>query len=241
MPGAAQVIESTTRVLGLFWGRKKWPRQKLRETIRQNHGADFGLYRAKQTRFAGKFREMQRLLRCKVDLQQVVVTAEYGLQKFASKPPPQTPPAPLLSPPQTTPLTCPAPVSPVPRALCTGRKDDDDPDSLTHDVGPKVKAIILDDLGFWTDLVNILKISMPILKLLRMMDSNKSVIGKVYDRMYLINERLKKQQVRPGYFPHTFTHTFTHIHTTSPQFRSRSACPTRIAPAGAPAPVCTLP
>ena len=115
----------------------------------------------------------------------------------------------------------------TPVCPCTGRKDDEDPDSLSHDVGPKVKAILLDDEGFWADLVNILKIAMPILKLLRMMDSNKSVIGKVYDRMYMIGERLKKQQVS-RYFPtHTHTHTFTHTHTqhppTYPSHRIRSS------------------
>ena len=116
----------------------------------------------------------------------------------------------------------------TPVCPCTGRKDDEDPDSLSHDVGPKVKAILLDDEGFWADLVNILKIAMPILKLLRMMDSNKSVIGKVYDRMYMIGERLKKQQVfRRDIFPHTNTHTFTHTHTqhppTDPFHRIRSS------------------
>ena len=113
-----------------------------------------------------------------------------------------------------------------PACPCTGRKDDDDPDSLTHDVGPKVKAILLDDEGFWADLVNILKIAMPILKRLRMMDSNKSVIGKVYDRMYMIGERLKKQQVASHViFPHTHTHThsLTHSHNIPPTTHSTVA------------------
>ena len=85
----------------------------MRELIRTNHGSNFGLYRAKQTRFAGKYREMARLLRCKADLQQVVVSAEYSRQKFA-KP--------------------------------KRRSDEvnDDEDSLSADIGAKVKAIILD-------------------------------------------------------------------------------------------------
>ena len=70
-------------MLSLFWGRSRWPRKKLRETIAANHGREFGLYRAKATRFAGKFREMQRLLRVKADLQQVVVSAEYSSHKFS--------------------------------------------------------------------------------------------------------------------------------------------------------------
>ena len=35
---------------------------------------------------------------------------------------------------------------------------------------------------------------MPIIKLLRMLDSNKPVIGKVYHRMFLLGERLKKME-----------------------------------------------
>ena len=57
----------------------------MRETIAANHNKQFGLYRAKQTRFAGRFREFSRMLRVKADLQQVVVSAEYTQQKFASR------------------------------------------------------------------------------------------------------------------------------------------------------------
>ena len=35
---------------------------------------------------------------------------------------------------------------------------------------------------------------MPIIKLLRMLDSNKPVIGKVYDRMFLVGERLRQME-----------------------------------------------
>ena len=55
---------------------------KLREVAEKNHGKKIGLYRAKATRFAGKVREMARVLRLKADLQQVVVTAEYAAQKW---------------------------------------------------------------------------------------------------------------------------------------------------------------
>lgn len=146
-------------MLSLFWGRTRWPRKKLRETIKANHGREFGLYRAKVTRYAGKFREMSRLLRVKADLQQVVVSAEYGSHKFTSR----------------------------------GRTaDDEDGEALDVDIGERVKAIVLDEDGFWTPLVHILHIAMPIIMLLRMLDSNKPVIGKVYDRMFLLGERLKK-------------------------------------------------
>ncbi|KAL1530191.1 hypothetical protein AB1Y20_001107 [Prymnesium parvum] len=38
----------------------------------------------------------------------------------------------------------------------------------------------------------ILHIAMPLIKLLRMMDGNKPVLGKIYDRMFIIGERLRK-------------------------------------------------
>jgi hypothetical protein len=146
-------------VLSLFWGRSRWPRKNLRATIKENHGREFGLYRAKVTRFAGKFREMQRLLRVKADLQQVVVSSEYNSHKFTSR----------------------------------GRTaDEEDGDALDADIGARVKAIVLDEAGFWTPLTHVLHVAMPLIKLLRMLDSNKPVIGKVYDRMYLVGERLRK-------------------------------------------------
>ena len=37
------------------------------------------------TRFAGKFREMSRMLRVKADLQQVVVSQEYTSHKFTTR------------------------------------------------------------------------------------------------------------------------------------------------------------
>ena len=70
------------KILARFWGRKRWARTKLREVVKKNHGKDLGLYRAKVTRFAGKVRELGRLLRLKADLQEVVVSAEYAAQKW---------------------------------------------------------------------------------------------------------------------------------------------------------------
>ena len=75
-PPGAEILENVQLVLKLFWGRKRWPRRRLREAIYTRTGLCFGLYRAKVTRFAGKFREMQRLLRVKEDLQGIVGTAE---------------------------------------------------------------------------------------------------------------------------------------------------------------------
>ena len=105
---------------------------------------------------------MSRLLRVKADLQQVVVSAEYGCShKFSSR----------------------------------GRTaDEEDGEALDPGIGARVKAIILNEDGFWEPLTQILHIAMPLIKLLRMLDSNKPVIGKVYDRMFLVGERLRKME-----------------------------------------------
>lgn len=148
-------------VLSIFWGRKRWPRRKLREVIKKNHGKEFGLYRAKVTRFAGNYREMSRLLRCKADLQEVVVTAEFAKQKVSNAD--QQP----------------------------GQGSDE---ALAANSFSIVKSIVLDDDGFWADLVTTLRIAIPVVKLLRMLDSNKPVLGKVYHRMFLIGEKLSAMQ-----------------------------------------------
>ena len=162
LPAVAAIIDKVGKVLALFWGRTRWPRKKLREVIKTNHGGkEFGLYRAKVTRFAGKFREMSRMLRVKADLQQVVVSQEYTSHKFTTR----------------------------------GRRaDDEEGDELETGIGANVKSIILDEEGFWKPMTMILHVAMPLIKLLRMLDSNKPVIGKVYDRMFLIGERLKKME-----------------------------------------------
>ena len=71
IPEVAAVIKKVGRVLNRFWGRKRWARTKLREVAEKNHKKKIGLYRAKVTRFAGKVREMARMLRLKADLQEV--------------------------------------------------------------------------------------------------------------------------------------------------------------------------
>ena len=130
-----------------------------REVIKANHsGKEFGLYRAKVTRFAGKFREMSRLLRVKADLQQVVISADYAKQKFSRG----------------------------------GAQAAEDGEELDKDIGSKVKAIILDEEGFWKPLMAILYVAMPLIKLLRLLDGNKAAIGKIYDRMFTIGQRIDK-------------------------------------------------
>lgn len=147
LPAVAEIIAKVQVVLKLFWGRKRWGRNKLREVIAKNHeGKRFGLYRAKPTRFAGKYREMQRLLRVKADLQEVVISAEYARQKFDKS--------------------------------SSIRDEEQGDDALEKDIGAKVKQIVLDDQHFWKPLIDILRVGMPLLKLLRLLDSDKPAIGK---------------------------------------------------------------
>lgn len=147
----------------VFWGRRRWARKKLREVIERNHGKKFGLYRAKVTRFAGKYREMSRMLRCKADLQQVVVSSEYNAQRVAR---------------------------------ATRQEEDNGEDHLDVDSFRVAKAIVLDE-EFWLSLVVCLRVSLPLVRLLRMLDSNKPVLGKVYDRMFLTMQKLEKAQGVP--------------------------------------------
>ena len=41
---------------------------------------------------------------------------------------------------------------------------------------------------------------MPVVKLLRLMDSNKYCMGKVYDRMFMIGQRLESMQAKVPWF-----------------------------------------
>ena len=152
LPQVAAIIEKVQLVLKLFWGRKRWPRRRLREAIYKRTGLCFGLYRAKVTRFAGKFREMQRLLRVKEDLQGIVVTAEYARQKFSTR----------------------------------GRREEDlqDGEVLDRDIGSTVRAILLDEEAFWKPLTVILHVAMPLIKLLRGLDRNQPMMGKLYMRIF---------------------------------------------------------
>eukprot|EP00965_Chrysotila_dentata_P210361 6185846-Pleurochrysis_carterae.AAC.2 len=117
-------------VLNVFWGRARWPRMKLREVIYKNHQKSFGLYRAKETRFAGRYRELGRLLRCKGDLREIVITDEYEdyILKASSR-----------------------------YAKRVRKEDDDDPEEDDDGGdGNIVKEILLDD-GFWVELLQVLE------------------------------------------------------------------------------------
>jgi hypothetical protein len=54
IPDVSAVMEKMERILRVFWGRSRWPRNTLREVARRNHGKQLGLYKAKVTCFAGK-------------------------------------------------------------------------------------------------------------------------------------------------------------------------------------------
>lgn len=50
----AEVINKVNKVLKQFCGKTRWGRARLKEISKENHGKSLGLYRAKDTRFAGK-------------------------------------------------------------------------------------------------------------------------------------------------------------------------------------------
>lgn len=163
LPAFQKVIQQCKAILKIFWGRTRWPRLKLKETIRKNHeGATWGLYRAKATRFAGNVKEMARILRAKASLQEVVVSAEYckrmkDLDHKANLP------------------------------FFDGAGDD----GVTT-TAEQVRTILLDEAHFWEPLVNALQCTHPIVTLLRLMDANKPCLGKVYYHMCHIAERMHK-------------------------------------------------
>lgn len=144
--------------------------------ILKNHNKKFGLYRAAPTRFAGRVREVARLLRVKNDLQEVVVSAEYKdwVEKERKRAGKKT-----VAPAET--------------------EDNDETEEDSFDVAhgvDAVKACILDENGFWKVVRDYLQISTPIVQLLRLCDGNqRPAMGKVYDRMFCVSERIKKSEV----------------------------------------------
>lgn len=152
IPEVAALFKKVSKVLNRFRGRKRWCRTKLREVVQKNHGKEIGLYRAADTRFAGKVKEMGRMLRLKADLKYVVDLPEYAALDFRK-----------------------------------GRGDSDDTD-LDGEGG--VKTILLDEQGFWNELVVALKIMVPVAKTLRLCDGNLPVMGKIYDRMFQLGSKV---------------------------------------------------
>ena len=129
IPEVAKVIEKTGKILNRFWGRTRWARTKLREVAAKNHGKKIGLYRAKATRFAGKVREMGRVLRLKADLQEVAISAAYAQQKWPKKK----------------------------KNKDDADDEDEEEEELGGEGG--VKLILLDEDGFWKPLVEALQVS----------------------------------------------------------------------------------
>lgn len=78
----AALLKKVAKIINRFRGRKRWCRQKLREVVEKNHGKTMGLYRAADTRFAGKVKEMGRILRLKADLKYVVDLPAYSALDF---------------------------------------------------------------------------------------------------------------------------------------------------------------
>lgn len=58
----------------------------------------------------------------------------------------------------------------------------------------QVKAVLLDELGFWKPLSQSLEIMSPIVALLRLMDSNAPCMGKIVPRMKAIQRMLEKNE-----------------------------------------------
>lgn len=97
-----------------------------------------------------QYRQLQRALRVKEDLQEIVNTREYASKRY---------------------------------------------DTEVGDIN--VKRIIMDNAGFWSEVVRILRVSVPLVKLLRLCDNQaKEVIGKVYHLMFQAGEALKEMAER---------------------------------------------
>jgi hypothetical protein len=78
----------------------------------------------------------------------------------------------------------------------SGRREEDlqDGEVLDRDIGSTVRAILLDEEAFWKPLIVILHVAMPLIKLLRGLDGNQPMMGKVYMRMFQIGERIAALQ-----------------------------------------------
>lgn len=101
----------------------------------------------------------------KADLQQVVVSKEYADKKYGSTDADE------------------APAEDEPRQQGAGAGGIDD-----------VKAIILDESEFWSRVVEILRVCVPIIKLLRLCDNQaKEVMGKIYYNMFKIGQQMEEQ------------------------------------------------
>ena len=58
-----------------------------------------------------------------------------------------------------------------------------------------VKSIVLDEAGFWTPLVDALKIMTPVVLLLRLMDGDAPAMGKIYPRVTKIRKAIEASSI----------------------------------------------
>lgn len=159
-----------------------------------------GLYRAKETRFAGRVRELSRMLRVKDCLQELVFSPEYrewvDKEARAQK---KKPLQPLALPP------------PHKSSTSTSTRDEDEGEVVEREPTEEpntedtfhmengvdsIRKIILDDGGFWKELIDVLQICVPIVQFLRLCDGNrKPAMGKIYDRMFTLQQRLENSSI----------------------------------------------
>lgn len=76
-----------------------------------------------------------------------------------------------------------------------GDADDADDDQPRNNRGgvDDVKLIIMDEVNFWPSVVDVLKVCIPIVQLLRLCDNQaKEVMGKIYYKMFMIGDQMSK-------------------------------------------------
>ena len=102
----------------------------------------------------------------KVELQEIVVSADYTSRKWTEK------------------------------ADETDESDEyeNEDDWLPIEGDDKVKKLILSDI-FWKKVVDALRIMSPLVKFLRLTDGDQPAMGKVYDRMFAIGQKIEKSNV----------------------------------------------
>lgn len=112
------------------------------------------------------------MLRAKADLQQVVVSAEFVRRKKS--------------------------LDKKGRLRAHEEIDldggDDSTSQAVESAADQVKSILMDEAGFWKPLVTVLRVTYPVVTLLRLMDSNKPCLGKVYHRMCDVITRMEGLQ-----------------------------------------------
>mmetsp|Transcript_16247 Transcript_16247/g.35241 ORF Transcript_16247/g.35241 Transcript_16247/m.35241 type:complete len:167 (-) Transcript_16247:248-748(-) len=73
-------------------------------------------------------------------------------------------------------------------------EDEDEDNGTGADGTDEVKAIILDEAGYWRELISALKLTTATV-LLHLCDGNKPAMGKVYDRMFMVGEGIPKLNI----------------------------------------------